>query len=714
VHGRVTYDGLGLRGIQITFLPMVPMLDVVTVVTASGGYYTADLSPAMYTVLVSQDTNLMGGEKYVFEAEEAFLPSGAPVEYSFSPQKKVEIYGYLLGAASDLELRFTGPETVPLTLNTTLNYSAYLLPGEYSVYVSGAVGEDAYANITSVALSVDSRQHDFQLMPASELHGTISIGDRPVSKTVTVTARSLFGETVEVLSTTSTYSIELPQGEYTVVFSVEDTKLVDGRTLYVEYEHESEVLIGDSGLTLNPVLVMGLDNTTLSGVVCGPDGTPVKAFVRLSPNSVYGLALEFWTDLNGAFSVSVQPGEYTVQVTRSQDKYSFLSTVSLERDILMEQSFEMGSGCYIYGQVLVDDAGESVEVSVASGSAKVKVMSDSNGWFTVLVPEGDYALSATTTKVEYDLIISYSGSLDVTVAGTDRYVILELLKDAKRSVVLSWDRNLTQTVPPGVLVRYAFTVTNTGNVADTWVVSSSTADFDIKFIPDQFELGLGSESQVTVVAEIAAQDNVPAGEATISALVRCMNQASARGSVSLYLNVSPVHSVRIASLNVSAPTADWSTITKFTVNNTGNVADRYFVSLANAESLLTLGWEATVVDPVTGEQVAEVELDAFEGEELAVRFTAVRSFPDEAAYALVFACSADDPSSSMYSAVPIMLPDMLVGPGDVTAERVDVSYEYDVSKLVINIALAMTLASLVLMFFALRKKKGLGKGGASR
>lgn len=714
VQGRIVYDGLGLRGIRVTFIPQVPLLDVVTVVTSSGGYYTASLLPTTYSVSVNQDTSPMGGERYMYLEDFTLLPSGVSAQYSFTPDRKVEMYGILFGAESDIELSLSGPETRILTLSSTINYSAYMLPGEYKVYAKGSLGDDVYANITSVALSADSRQHDFQLYPAHELRGTITVDGRPATKAVTITAVSAFGETVETTSSMSSYSIELPQGLYTVKFSLEDLKTEGGRTLYVEYEAVAPILISTDEQRLNPSLVMRLDNTTFSGTVYGTLGAPVRAYMRMIPNSVFGMELEFWTDTSGSFSVSMQPGDYTIHILRSQDKSAFLGTLRLERDVPMEQSFNLTSGLYITGKVLLADAGVSVEVSVATGSAKLQATSDASGEFRVLVSEGSYILSATTTRIENGLTVRYTGSLDVKVEGTDRYVTLTLLRSSTRTVSVSWDRNLTQTVPPGVLVKYAFTVTNTGNIADTWSVTSSTAGFNVSFIPATFELGLGSNNKATVVAEITAHDDVAAGETLISAVVRSNTQSSARATVNLYLNVSPVHDVRVFSLNESTPITGWSTLTKFTVNNTGNIEDTFLVSVSNLDSLLTLGWSATIIDPDTGDEVTEVEVDAFDSTELAVNFTATRSTPDVTASALVFAASAEQPASGSYGAVSVRLPDLVIGPGYVNAERADVSYEYDVSKAALNISLAIALASLIAMFFVLRKRKGLGKGGAAK
>jgi uncharacterized membrane protein len=58
-----------------------------------------------------------------------------------------------------------------------------------------------------------------------------------------------------------------------------------------------------------------------------------------------------------------------------------------------------------------------------------------------------------------------------------------------------------------------------------------------------------------------------------------------------------------------------------------------------------------------------------------------------------------------------MLSDLVIGPGSLDIVRDDITYEYDVSRLYVDIGLVVTLALLVAMFFILRKRKGLGGGG---
>lgn len=712
VQGRVTYDGLGLRGISVTFLPQGALLDAITVVSGSGGYFTADLNPGLYSAVVNQDTNPMGGERYMSDGELSVLPSSDPLEFELIPDRKVEVSGYIFGAASDLELRFTGPETRTLEIGM-INYSLYLLPGEYRVYSTGTLSNATYANISSVSVAVGSQTFDFQLYPSHALYGSLRVEGRTVSKPATVTAVSVFGETVEVTATGGTYSVQLPQGEYTVSYVVEDVKSSTTGSLYVEYYASASAVIGSANVKLDPLLEMRLDNITVSGTVYGVQGTPVQASIELVKNSVYGQGLEVETDSVGRFSVDMQPGDYTVYVTRLQDKSAAIFAIELERNTPEDVTVDMSVGSYLSGRVVIADVGAALDIDVVTGDAKLEITSDSSGYFSMLVPNGEYSLSSSTTRVEYDMTVTYSGSLDVTVDDGDSYVTLTMIRDTKRSLSASWDKNLTQTVPPGVKVKYAFTATNTGNIEDSWTATYSGSAVSVTFVPSTFTVGLGTDSQVTIIAEVEAKSTTAAGEQQVSVLLRSKTQSSARASLSLYLNVSEVHQVSVTTANKTNPMTGWSTITKFSVNNTGNVKDSYSVSVSNLGSLADQGWSARIVDLKTGLDVTQVTVSAFTGKDLAVNFTATRSTPDTDATALVLASSLNETAVSTYGVVPVQLPDLLVGPGDITAERNDISYVFDASKGLLNISLTIALVSLVAMIFILRRKKGLG-GGAKK
>ncbi len=68
---------------------------------------------------------------------------------------------------------------------------------------------------------------------------------------------------------------------------------------------------------------------------------------------------------------------------------------------------------------------------------------------------------------------------------------------------------------------------------------------------------------------------------------------------------------------------------------------------------------------------------------------------------------------SVSSEVPVIVPDLSIGLGDLQVSRKDVLYQLDMSNLYVNTGLVVALGVLIVAFFVLRKKKGLG-GGAKK
>ncbi|MGQ9587445.1 MAG: STT3 domain-containing protein [Thermoplasmata archaeon] len=711
VTGKVEFSGVGMRDIQVAFMPDSVQLEPVYAHTVAGGYYSVLLPPSSYKVVVNQDTSPMGGEKYMYEAAQTFLPSAGSLTYNIRTEKKVEMFGTVLGAFSDIVLELSGPEERTVSLSA-FNYSLYVVPGTYNLYVTGTSGTLHYANMSVVDVTALSRQYDIQLVRAYRLSGQINIGSSSANKIVTVTALSSTGDLVRAHSNVhGAYGLDLIPGPYEVSYLLEDTSAQGGQTLYVEYSDHKSIVIGASDVSADVSLTMRLDNTTFSGTVYGPDGSPKQAFVSLLVNGRYGQSASFLTAATGQFSVQVQPGDYTMYVTRVQDKRVSLSDVRLSRNAPLEQRIDLVDGKYLSGRVTAADVGIGISLTLTNGSKKLQTISDSNGEFSALVPSMDYTVSASTSRMENGMSISYSLSTKVSVKTADVYVDLPMLRDTKRGVAVSWNKNFTQTAAPGVKLAYVVTVTNTGNIQDTFTCSFSGSGFDVTFSPSQFTLGFGTNNRQIVVVEIVPGDKVAAGNTKVSCLVRSKVSGSTRADMNLYVNVAPSHSVRVYSLNESAPVSSRSTVASFELNNTGNVPDNFDLQVSNLPELAALGWTAEIVESANGTPVQNVSLPAFGTRTLYVRFTSTRANAGPSAEALVLAVPRNYTGAAAYGNVPVMLPDLVIGAGDIEVKRSDVSYEYDVSRLYIDLVLVVSLASLIVAFYVLRRKKGLSRGG---
>jgi hypothetical protein len=714
VSGLVTYADIGVRGIEVSFVPDNVLMSIVKATTGANGYYSALVPPSSYRVVVDQGSTPMGGEKYMFDQSATFLPSGSGAAYDIEPVKKVEMYGNLLGASTSIQLRLSGPEQKNLTLSS-INYNTYVLPGTYFVYASGKTGSNSFVNTSFVELSLTSRNFDFNLQRAHALSGVISVDSSSVSRPVTVLVTASGGEVITAQSDMAgRYSLQLPPGSYSVLYLLEDVMTEGSKYVYIQYSSLQAVTMGSVDLGVSPSLTLELDNTTFNGTVVGPDDAPAQAYVELIANSRYGESVSFMTDALGVFDEKVQPGDYTIHVTRLQDKRSYLSTVTLTRNIPREQTIELADGRYLTGTALIGDQGAPLDLSLSSGSAKLNLASADDGSFMVLVPGGaNYTIASSTTRAEHGMNVPYSGSSRFYVGNTDIFVEFEMNRDTKRGVSVSWDRALTQSAAPGVKVTYAVTVVNTGNIEDTFLATFTGTGFDVSFSPSQFTLDFGTNNKQTMMVDATAGNTLPAADTMVICLVRSKTLSSTKVDLTLYVDIAQVHGVQVTNLNESAPVSSASTITKFRVNNTGNAPDVIAVSIANKDALVSLGWTAQILDPNTGLAVTTFNLSAFGSKELNVSFTSIRADADPSAQAYVLASSTLNAGVSSYGSVPVMVPDLSMGLGDLQVSRKDILYQLDLSNLYVNTGLVVALGVLMVSFFVLRKKKGLG-GGAKK
>ena len=710
ITGKVTMGSIGIRAVDILFDPTSTSLSPVTVVSGTNGYFSVAIDPSEYTVIIDQESSIVEGQWYQYESDIEILPGSASITMNLPVITRVEVSGDILGASSDLRVSFTGPETKEQSLDL-FSYSMLLIPGTYDVYASGISGSSSYAQMLSFDVSIDSRVCDIHLELANKLSGTITLESSTVTKPISITATSLFGVQISDKSSSSgVYSLTLPQGTYVVSYLMESTLADASGTRYIEYYDESIVEMSSSDVVESPMLDMRFDNTTFSGQVVNEYGTPVTAFVQLTPNGDYGIATSFATSSSGSFSANVQPGDYTLYVTRSTDKRVSISYLHIERNTPVEQTVALSVGVYLKGTLMVAGSASQETVMISNGETQINLAPASDGYFNTLVPNDNYTVSSSASRVEGGMTVSYGLSKDVVMDKSDVYVNLALVRDTERSVVGSWNSTVLKTVAFGGVVSYVIALENTGNVADTYILSYSGSDFEVAFEPAQVYADYGTYGDmVYVIAKITIGDSLEAGNNTLTVTAKSASQSSIRSDINMIVNVLPSNSVMIESANTGAPVDGNSTTTTFVVTNTGNVADEFTLGITNSEPLVGSGWIAEIVDVETGDEVTSVALEAFEEAEFKVIFTSIRVTPDPKVGAVVLAVSTVNDGIEAQGTVAVKLPDLVVGAGDLEVERDDVSYVYDASRLYLDVLLAAMLAALVAMFFIMRRRKGLGR-----
>ncbi len=710
VTGKVISGTLGIRGVDILFDPASTSVSPVTAVSGTNGYFSVAIDPSVYTVMIDQESSIVEGQWYQYESDVEILPSSIPTTMNLPVTMRVEVTGNIFGASSDLRVSFTGPETKEPSVGL-FSYSTLLIPGTYDVYASGVSGSSSYAKMLSFDVSIDSRLCDIHLELAHKLSGTVTIDGSTVTKPVSITATSLFGVQISNRSSSSgAYSLTLPQGTYIVSYLLESTLVDASGTRYIEYFDETVVEMGPSDVIASPDLGMRFDNTTLSGQVVNEYGASVTAFIQLTPNGDYGMRTSFATTSSGSFSVAVQPGDYTMYAIRSTDKRVSLSYLHIDRNTPVEQTVALSVGAYLKGTLKVADSVSQETVLISGEETLVRLSPEADGFFNALVPNGEYTVSSSASRIEGGMTVNYGLSKDVVVNNSDVFVDLYLVRDTKHSVVGSWNSTALKTVALGGEISYVIALDNTGNIADTYKLSYAGSDFKVTFEPAEVYANFGTYGdKVYLVARITVGDSLEAGNNTLTVTAKSNSVSSVRSDISMIVNVIPSHSVAIESANTGTPVDGNSTATTFVVTNTGNVADEFTLQVTNLQTLMESGWTAEIVDAGTGEGATSVKLEAFEEAEFNVVFTSIRATPDPKMEATVLAVSTLNDGIETQGTVAVKLPDLAVGVGDLDVERDDVSYVYDTSRLYLDVILAVMLAALVAMFFIMRRRKGLGR-----
>lgn len=716
VCGVLTSQGVGVRGALVSFLPSLFLGAPVHAVTGAGGAYSVSLPPSSYKVEVNQNADPMGAQRYVFDAQETFRPSGAPTSLNIHAEKKVLMFGEIAGGSTSTRITIQGLENRTLDL-TTLNYSVYLLPGNYNIYATSTISGLSFANVSSVSLIPTARQYDLQLSSAHALKGVVLLGSTASTKAVIVQATLASGAVVKTTSSSlGAYSLELPSGSYTVTYLREDYLVAGQYTLSVEYFAQNAVTISTADVTVNPNLALRLDNATLSGTIVAPNGLGEQATVTLIPISNIGEPFAFMTAVNGSFSQSVQPGEYTVYVSNPVMKTAALGQVQLFRKGETKGVIPLQYASYLRVKAQVASAGARVVLYLSNGSTQMQLPTDSQGIMQILLPPGQYSISSTAYRTENTLNVTYSLSTTITMGKGDLFQTLEFVRGTKQTLATSWSRTMEQTAAPNHQVNYVITIDNTGNIADTYFITYTGSGLNVTYSPSELSLGFGVNNKTTVVAHVSPTNKTLAGEQVVPTLVRSLNLATVSSSVYLYVNVTPVHKVAVTGLSASVTVSSLSTITEFNVTNMGNVQDKFALQVSNVAILETLGWKAAIINPDNKSVVTNVTLGAFAAMTLEVKFTQTRASADPTAQAFVMASSVNAASVSSYGAVPVILPDLVLPQGSLTAVGPGVAYVYDMVPLYTDIGLLAAIVALMVMFLILRKKKGFGgaKGGAKK
>ena len=406
---------------------------------------------------------------------------------------------------------------------------------------------------------------------------------------------------------TTSYSILLPSGVYE--FVVNQTKLING--IYYHYYASTAVTI-ESDKTVELYITQTPILTRWNGLAFAGRMPASNAVIQLIALEASKKNVTITTDSDGRFDVMITPGKYMAYswYVSGDMKYAYLTEITIPygnfaKTIIYEK------GYLLMGSVYLNDAKVSLPLKVETEYGNLEIFAQKT--YSLILPKGDYIISAQMTVKEYGLDIQYSISQKLTVYG-DTYQDLVLKRNSNHKVelhVMASDKE----VAPGSIMHVMLAMENTGN--DKEVISIESFSGWTVLGSTKYTLYPGDSKVVSL--EIKAPSNARAGNNTVHLRARYGDISDA------YLTIY-VRELYSSKFNYTVE--KWSEnalIYNLTVENNGNCEVRYVLSILNVEELRSRGWETEIL--IDGKISNKTMVEPEKKESVMIKLTAIKNIP---------------------------------------------------------------------------------------
>ena len=224
----------------------------------------------------------------------------------------------------------------------------------------------------------------------------------------------------------------------------------------------------------------------------------------------------------------------------------------------------------------------------------------------VFLPQGTFVGTGAALIPENGVPVSYAASKTLLVNGAMQ-ADFDLIKKVSYTVKLSWN-NTKGNVSNGQPISYIVTLTNTGNMVDSYELSSSTLNWNITFthngvtnktaLVENLTFGTGGKVNITVTLTPSFKVNVIHSPVFITAVSTKGSGAST--SLNLDVNIIPRNQVNLTYLRPLAQSGKDNYTYQILVENTGNQDDQYSLDLTNLVAFNGTGWQVKMRAGETG------------------------------------------------------------------------------------------------------------------
>ncbi|PIV69844.1 MAG: hypothetical protein COS08_03345, partial [Euryarchaeota archaeon CG01_land_8_20_14_3_00_38_12] len=428
------------------------------------------------------------------------------------------------------------------TSNEEGAYQLYLPPGNYTVNVNETVYPD-YGNATYIyneSLFITDLTYNISLERdvTIRVKGTTwfdkdkngEIGDNEVIGNVTVkfTAGNISYSTESDVN--GSYEIYLIPDGYNITISHPGFELFE-----TEYNVSVSNCSKNISLTPSNVPVYGVTyyDVNDNNVYDNEDVLITNATISFTGN------VNITLTSNGCYNTLLPIGKYTVYANYTTSwgtSYIYFENINVTPSSYLLLEIALIRGVKIWGDIYyynMTGENNTAKVNITftrdkdTADEASKTIERNASYGTSLVP-GRYTISASYTTFEYNMNITYSYEEEIDIT-EDMLFDINLTKERKCALTLSWDEIENKTITQGGSVSYNLTITNNGNDNDTFVLSTlrvtnngnPVEGWNVSFSKSTVTLGLNDNE--TVIVNITASPNALAYNNTITIEVTSQN-----------------------------------------------------------------------------------------------------------------------------------------------------------------------------------------------